>query len=54
MVQSGMQLSSQHEKNLETREPGQTRRYKDGTFTKKNNRTYFGYKAHILTDDNIG
>ena len=43
-----------HEKHLETRELGQTRRSKDGTFTKKNNRTYFGYKAHILTDDNIG
>jgi len=43
-----------HEKHLETRELGHTRRYKDGTFTKKNNKTYFDYKAHILTDDNIG
>ena len=31
---------------------GNTRRSKDGTFTKKNNRTYFGYKGHLLTDDN--
>jgi len=42
-----------HEKHLETRELGHTRRSKDGTFTKKNNKTYFGYKAHILTDDNV-
>jgi IS5 family transposase len=34
-----------HEKHQETRELGQTRRSKDGTFTKKNNKTYFGYKA---------
>jgi len=42
-----------HEKHLETRELGHTRRFKDGTFTKKNNKTYFGYKAHILTDDSV-
>jgi IS5 family transposase len=42
-----------HEKHLETRELGNTRRSKDGSFTKKNNKTYFGYKAHILTDDNV-
>jgi len=42
-----------HEKHLETRELGHTRGSKDGTFTKKNNKTYFGYKGHILTDDNI-
>ncbi|MEM3830345.1 MAG: hypothetical protein QXP36_14195 [Conexivisphaerales archaeon] len=41
-----------HEKHQETRELGQTRRSKDGTFTKKNNKTYFGYKGHILTDLN--
>jgi len=34
-----------HEKHQETRELGQTRRSKDGTFTKKNNKTYFGYKV---------
>jgi len=42
-----------HEKHLETRELGNTRRSKDGTFTKKNNKTYFGYKRNILTDDNV-
>ena len=42
-----------HEKHQETRELGNTRRSKDGTFTKKNNKTYFGYKGHILTDDNV-
>jgi IS5 family transposase len=41
-----------HEKHQETRELGNTRRSKDGTLTKKNNKTYFGYKGHILTDDN--
>ncbi len=41
-----------HEKYQETRELGKTRRSKDGTFTKKNSKTYFGYKGHILTDDN--
>ena len=41
-----------HKKHEETREIGHTRRSKDGTFTKKNNRTYFGYKGHILTDLN--
>ena len=41
-----------HEKHKETRELGKTRRSKDGTFTKKNNKTFFGYKGHILTDDN--
>jgi len=42
-----------HEKYLETSELVQRRRSKDGTFTNKNNKTYFGYKAHILTDDNV-
>jgi IS5 family transposase len=41
-----------HEKHEETREIGHTRRSKDGTFTKKNNKTFFGYKGHILTDLN--
>ena len=39
-----------HEKHKETREPGKTRRSKDGTFTKKK-KTFFCYKGHILTDD---
>ena len=46
-------IDQYHEKHLETRELGHTRRSKDGTFTKKNNKTYFGYKGHILTDDNV-
>ena len=41
-----------HEKHQETRELGKTRRSKDGTFTKKDSKTFFGYKGHILTDDN--
>ena len=41
-----------HEKHEETRELGHTTRSKDETFTKKNNRTFFGYKGHILTDIN--
>ena len=41
-----------HEKHKETRELGQTRRSKDGTFTKKDRKTYFGYKGHILPDNN--
>ncbi len=41
-----------HGKHYETRELGETRRSRDGTFTKKNSKTYFGYKAHILTDLN--
>ena len=41
-----------HEKHRETRELGRTRRSKDGTFTKKNSKTFFGYKGHILADGN--
>ncbi|MEM3859562.1 MAG: transposase [Candidatus Micrarchaeaceae archaeon] len=41
-----------HEKHEEAREIGHTRRSKDGTFTKKNNKTFFRYKGHILTDLN--
>ena len=37
-----------HKKHEETREIGHTRRSKDGTFTKKNNKIYFGCKGHIL------
>ncbi|MEM4091277.1 MAG: hypothetical protein QXQ46_11165, partial [Thermoplasmatales archaeon] len=41
-----------HEKHEKAREIGHTRRSKDGTFTKKNKKMYFGYKGHILTDLN--
>ncbi|MEM4090109.1 MAG: transposase [Thermoplasmatales archaeon] len=41
-----------HKKHQETRELGKTRRSKGETFTKKNGKTYFGYKGHILTDLN--
>ena len=41
-----------HEKHQETRELGQTRRSKDGIFSEKYSKTFFGYKAHILTDIN--
>ena len=34
-----------------TRKEGKTRRSKDGSFTKKNNKTFFGYKGHDLVDD---
>ena len=37
----------------ETRSEGNTRRSKDGSFTKKNNRTFFGYKGHTIVGDNI-
>ena len=40
-----------HEKHDEPREEGKTRRSKDGSFTKKNNRTFFGYKGHNIVDD---
>jgi IS5 family transposase len=36
----------------EPRFEGKTRRSKDGSFTKKNNKTFFGYKGHTTTDDN--
>jgi IS5 family transposase len=41
-----------HERHQETRELGKTRRSKDGTFTKKNSKTYFGYRGYIVTGDN--
>ena len=41
-----------HEKHEEPRSEGKTRRSKDGSFTKKNNRTFFGYKGHSIVDDN--
>ncbi|MCL5408395.1 MAG: transposase [Candidatus Thermoplasmatota archaeon] len=53
-IQDGTFITSDpcHEKHKETRELAKTRRSKDGTFTKKNNKTFFGYKGRILTDDN--
>ena len=41
-----------HEKHEEPRSEGNTRRSKDGSFTRKNNKTYFGYKGHTIVDDN--
>ena len=40
-------------KHDEPRSEGKTRRSKDGSFTKKNNKTFFGYKGHTIVDDNI-
>ena len=39
-------------KHEEPREEGKTRRSKDGSFTKKNNKTFFGHKGHTIVDDN--
>ena len=41
-----------HVKHDDPREEGKTRRSKDGSFTKKNNKTFFGYKGHTIVDDN--
>ncbi|MEM4056446.1 MAG: transposase [Thermoplasmatales archaeon] len=35
-------------KNKGRREEARTRRSRDGTWTKKNNELYFGYKLHML------
>ena len=40
-----------HVKDDDPREEGKTRRSKDGSFTKKNNKTFFGYKGHTIVDD---
>ena len=42
-----------HVKHDEPRSEGKTRRSKDGSFTKKNSKTFFGYKGHTIVDDNI-
>ena len=42
-----------HVKHDEPRSDGKTRRSKDGSFTKKNSKTFFGYKGHTIVDDNI-
>ena len=36
----------------EPRSEGKTRRSKDGSFTRKNNKKFFGYNGHIIVDDN--
>ena len=36
------------EKNKGRREEARTRRSRNGTWTKKNNELYFGYKLHML------
>ena len=41
----------EHVKHDVPREEGKTRRSKDGSFTKKNNKTCFGYKGHTIVDD---
>lgn len=41
-----------HVKHDEPRSEGKTCRSGDGLFTKKNNRTFFGYKGHTIVDDN--
>ena len=42
-----------HVKHDEPRSEGKTRRSKDGSFTKKNSKTFFGYKGHTIVDDKI-
>ena len=42
-----------HVKHDEPRSDGKIRRSKDGSFTKKNSKTFFGYKGHTIVDDNI-
>ena len=41
-----------HVKHDEPRSGGKTRRSRDGSITKKNSKTFFGYKGHTITDDN--
>ena len=42
-----------HVKHDEPRSDGKTRTSKDGSFTKKNSKTFFGYKGNTIVDDNI-
>jgi len=42
-----------HVKHEETRSEGKIRRSRDGSLTKKNSKTFFGYKGHTIVDDNI-
>ena len=42
-----------HVKHEETRSEGKTRRSKDGSFTKKNSKIFFGYKGRTIVDDSI-
>ena len=41
-----------HVKHDEKRHNGRKRRPNDGSFTKKNGKTFFGYKGHTIVDDN--
>ncbi len=41
-----------HGKHEEPRGEGKTRRSKDGSHTKKHNKTFFGFKGHTIVDDN--
>ena len=40
-----------HVKHDEPRSEGKTRRSRDGSFTKKDSKTFFGYKGHTIVDD---
>ena len=40
-------------KQDEKRSESKTRRSNGGSFTKNNNKTFFGYKGHTIVDDNI-
>ena len=42
-----------HVKHDEPRSDGRTRRSRDGSFTKKNNKTLFEYRIDTIVDDNI-
>ena len=42
-----------HVKHDEKRSESKTTKSKDGSFTKKNSKTFFGYKGHTIVDDNI-
>ncbi len=42
---------SGHVRHGEPRSEARTRRSKDGSFTKKNNKAFFGYKGHDIVDD---
>ena len=39
-------------KHDEPRSEGKTRRSRYGSFTKKNNQTFFGYEGYTIVDDN--
>lgn len=39
-------------KRDENRSQGKPRKSKDGSFTRNNNKIFFGYKGHSIVDDN--